>query len=69
MLKEVVETFNIGASYIIGSYILPGEPGLKNYRKILNRTSINIEYPPAVCINNCSWAVEQGQQFSISGIQ
>jgi len=36
MVKDIVETFNIGASYIIGSYILPGEP-LDRIAKVLNQ--------------------------------
>ena len=36
MVKEKIETFKVGASYIIGSYILPGEP-LNRISKIVNR--------------------------------
>jgi len=36
MVKEIVETFNIGASYTIGSYILPGEK-LNRISNIVNQ--------------------------------
>jgi DNA-binding transcriptional LysR family regulator len=42
MLKEVVETFNIGASYIIGSYILPGEPIYKISKTLNQKIKLNI---------------------------
>ncbi len=42
MLKEVVETFNIGASYIIGSYILPGEPIYKISKNLNQKIKFGI---------------------------
>jgi DNA-binding transcriptional LysR family regulator len=42
MIKDLIETFNIGASYIIGSYILPGEPLIKISEILNQKIKLNI---------------------------
>jgi len=63
MLKERVETFKIGASYIIGSYILPGEP--------LNRISKVVDKKIKLNITNCDKIIRgvENEEFNLGLIE
>jgi len=51
MIKDIIDTFEIGASYIIGSYILPGEP--------LNRISKTVGRKIRLNITSCDTIIEK----------